>query len=331
MEIIDAMYMDVYKEQMGYLTYWRKQELLKNPADTLLNKVSSYKLVDNINPISNTPESYTTQNGVYLYTHGTGTSFYIEIFKGRCIDIKARTTTYTFPFTNYFFIIPKSALGGAVAGQFPDLWFTSYNISNTLQSIENEMKHYTDLMHKLAVRRQYRYGTMCITDYNYITNPNGGLKTDLITPTFTDLNSGEIYDKYKLSVNLDLNDFYITSGNGAIALNLTNKIDGTLTYNTTTRKIGVNTTAAQTFGNITTGTISSTSINTNNNNITMGTGDLSCDVVTCGTVNCGGDINGNGAGGYWKLTRPDTWIRLKDAGSNHLDFAAGKNFMLILL
>jgi hypothetical protein len=346
MEMIDAMYMDVYKEQMSYLTYWYQKELLKSPADTALNKISSYRLMDYIDPTSNLPASYATQNGTYLYTHSTGTQFYFEIFRGKCVDIKARTTSFTFPSTSYNFSIPKSSLGGAVAGQNSILYFTSYYISNTLQSILNEMKHYNDLMYKLAVRRLRRYGGVSVFDFSYYNNPNGGLKYACVSD-YEDPLTMEKTAKFNVNVNLDLNDFYITPSTGEIALNLTNKIDTTLVYNTSTRNIGVNLSGAQTFGNIicgtigcgaitssgaftcgnnslTSGTISSTSINTNNNNITMGTGDLSCDIITCGIVTCGGDINGNGAGGYWKLTRPDTWIRLKDAGSNHLDFAAGK-------
>lgn len=67
-----------------------------------------------------------------------------------------------------------------------------------------------------------------------------------------------------------------------------------------------------------------------------GDGALSCGAITCITINtngntntcgaltCGGVIAGNGTSGYYRFVRDDTWIRLKDATTNHLNFAVGK-------
>lgn len=92
------------------------------------------------------------------------------------------------------------------------------------------------------------------SDFGYGINPNGGLKRET-SITVIDDNTREFLPTNIISVNLDFNDFYTTPGTGEIALNLTNKIDGTLSYNASTRKIGINTTASQTFGKITTGTM----------------------------------------------------------------------------
>jgi hypothetical protein len=257
-EMIDSMYMDIYKEQFGIFAEWYKRQLVRTPVSTAINYVSTYRLLDTIDPTSNLLGSYATPNGVYEITDpGTGNIFYIEIFKGVCVDIRAGPKlSGVFANSSYTFNIPKSLLGGAVAGQAQDLTFTSNHITATVQGLYNDMVAIKAKMYNLALRRLQRYGGLNVLDLRYNVNPTGGFKVELQTPQIPNRITGETIDYYKVSVNLDLNDFYYVEDNGEIALNLVNKIDGTLIYDTETRKIGIDTTAAQTFGDITTGSIS---------------------------------------------------------------------------
>ena len=75
-------------------------------------------------------------------------------------------------------------------------------------------------------RRLRRYNGVSVFDFAYPNNSNGGLKIDYALD-YQDTTT-EVTSRYKVSVNLDLNDFYVTPVTRAIALNLTNKIDGTL-------------------------------------------------------------------------------------------------------
>jgi hypothetical protein len=87
--MLDNMYIDVYIEQFGILPYWYQRQLIKptDASDNDLNKVSSYRLVDYIDPVSNEPASYATQFGTYIYANlSTGTIFYIEIFRNPSLE-----------------------------------------------------------------------------------------------------------------------------------------------------------------------------------------------------------------------------------------------------
>lgn len=161
-ELLDQMYIDVYKEFFSILNYWYNKQVLKVPEanDLLLSRVSSIYLVNYIQAGSDEPASYGTRAGLYSVTHTSlGTSFFIEIFRGRCVDIKVNASPYHFGTSSYTFNIPKSFLGGAVLGQNLNLTFTAYFISNALDNIKNEMSHFKHLIYRLASRRSYRYGT----------------------------------------------------------------------------------------------------------------------------------------------------------------------------
>jgi len=123
------------------------------------------------------------------------------------------------------------------------------------------MKHYKNLMYKLAVRRLRRYGGVSAFDLSYSNNPNGGLQFAYVSD-YEDPFTMEKTTKLNINVDLNLNDFYITPSTGEIALNVTNKIDSSLLYNTTTRKIGLNTAGTLTFGNINCSAIASSLLTT---------------------------------------------------------------------
>lgn len=164
-EMIDNMYIDVYRQQISILTYWHQKQVVKVPDanDLLLSKVSSLRLLDFSQLGSNEPASYATQFGVYSVTHSAiVTQFYIEIFKDKCVDIKTGVTNFNFGATAYNFSIPKANSGGAVLGQNQNLTFTAYFVSNALQSIIYEMYYFKSSIYKLGVRRQYIWAFMYI-------------------------------------------------------------------------------------------------------------------------------------------------------------------------
>ena len=66
-------------------------------------------------------------------------------------------------------------------------------------------------------------------------------------------------------------------------------------------------------------------INLNNNNATFGGNVNAISLTSTNSIYASTYIDAGGTGGgYWKLDCPDNWIRLKDGGTGHRDFAANQ-------